>query len=93
MDCLVRNISPDGAKLTFTNAAAVPDEFDLTLSEKHRCYHVRAIWRSPDTVGVEFLKQHVQPTPTSVDWARRLHACENENAQLRKRLADVNRSW
>jgi len=31
MNCHVRNLSPAGAKVAFTNAVDVPDQFDLTI--------------------------------------------------------------
>ena len=34
LDCLVRNLSPEGAKLAVDGPTAVPDEFDLTISKE-----------------------------------------------------------
>ena len=34
MDCYVRNLSPAGAKVVFTNAGVIPDQFDLTIARK-----------------------------------------------------------
>ena len=33
MDCIVRDISPDGAKLQITNSVTVPDRFDLLIPQ------------------------------------------------------------
>jgi hypothetical protein len=53
-DCLVRNLSPAGAKITFAGAAAVPDKFDLTLDRHERTFQARMIWRSAKEAGVVF---------------------------------------
>ena len=33
-DCLVRNLSPGGAKIVFSVSATIPDEFDLAIPRK-----------------------------------------------------------
>jgi PilZ domain len=62
-DCLVRNLSPAGAKITFAGAAAVPDKFDLTLDRDERTFQARMIWRSAKEAGVVFLGDHVGHEP------------------------------
>jgi hypothetical protein len=59
MDCLVRNLSPGGAKICFTNTVTVtfPDEFDLTINQKKRTLPARVIWRRADEAGITFLNE------------------------------------
>ena len=38
MDCQVRNLSTGGAKVTFCNTAAMPDQFDLKIAQKERSF-------------------------------------------------------
>src|SRR5215204_5177509 len=52
MDCLVRNISGDGAKLVFTQTATVPQEFVLSVHSKERTFRARVVWRRADEAGV-----------------------------------------
>ena len=53
IDCLVRNLSSDGACLQVQAAVGIPTEFDLEISgEPTR--PVRQIWQSENRVGVEF---------------------------------------
>lgn len=89
MDCLVRNLSNDGAKVTFASPSTLPDEFDLTIQRKEKCFRARMIWRRGDEAGVAF----VDPAASSViplDWARRLRDCEEQNAALKRRVADLS---
>jgi hypothetical protein len=51
--CLITNISADGARL-FTEDAAVPEQFDLTIADNvaRRC---QVVWRLGGEIGVRFL--------------------------------------
>lgn len=53
LDCVVRNFSEGGAKLSFNQVAAIPDEFQISLSDgtKKNC---RIVWRKSLDVGVSF---------------------------------------
>jgi diguanylate cyclase (GGDEF)-like protein len=55
IDCLVRNLSPEGACLQVQSAAGIPIEFDLEIGgEPTR--PVRQIWQSENRIGVEFVR-------------------------------------
>jgi hypothetical protein len=51
--CLITNISADGARL-FTEDAAVPEQFELTIADNvaRRC---QVVWRLGGEIGVRFL--------------------------------------
>ena len=90
MDCLVRNLSVGGAKISFTNTATVPDEFDLTIKQKGRALLARMVWRRADEAGIVFLNENVAGAPIPLDWARRLRDCQADNAALRRRVARLS---
>ena len=92
MDCQVRNLSPLGAKVTFTNAAVVPDQIDLTIARKGRSFRGRMAWRGGNEAGVEFLSEYVEAVPVPLEWAKRLRECEAEKAALRERIAQLTES-
>ena len=52
--CILANFSNTGARITGIRAATIPDEFVLriTLGRTRKCH---VIWRSDDTLGVEFV--------------------------------------
>jgi hypothetical protein len=50
-DCLVRNLSEDGAKLVFSGATMIPNEFELTLRESGEMRRVRIVWRRDVEAG------------------------------------------
>jgi PilZ domain len=90
VDCLVRNLTADGALLVFDNTAIVPDKFDLTVERKERSFRARMVWRRIDNAGVEFVTENVAAEPIPLEWAKRLRDCEKEKASLRRRVEDLS---
>ena len=90
MDCQVRNISASGAKVTFTNTAVVPDQFDLTIGRKDRSFRARMVWRNPNEAGVVFTSEYEQDVAVPLAWAQRLRECEAEKLSLRRRIAQLS---
>jgi len=54
VDCLVRDISPYGARLIFSDAVTTPDMLDLYIPQKEQTLRVHVIWRQGQEVGVAF---------------------------------------
>ena len=53
--CVVRDLSPQGARLLVANPIAVPDQFDLRMDQTGVCHPAKVAWRSADRIGVAFL--------------------------------------
>lgn len=53
-DCMIRNLSPVGAKVTFESTADIPSQFRLRFDDgtTHDC---AVKWRGEREMGVEFL--------------------------------------
>lgn len=92
LDCLVRNISAEGAKLVFSEIGAVPQEFDLSVHQTGRTFRARVIWRRSDEAGVAFLEPRPQSAPVSLDVVRRLRQCEAEKVALQRRVEQLSGS-
>jgi len=58
LDCLMRNLSDDGAKLVFSGPASIPGEFDLLIHREGHSRRARVVWRQESEAGVEFLSSH-----------------------------------
>lgn len=52
LECVVRNLSENGARLTFGETTAVPGSFDLKIAGDGGVREARVRWRTPDSVGV-----------------------------------------
>jgi PilZ domain len=87
-DCLVRNLSQNGARLIFSDHVLIPDEFDLMIPHKGDSRRARIVWRYQAYVGVQFLEyDHGR---RSVGAARRIRALKEQNAALARRIADLS---
>ena len=89
MNCIVRNFSTHGAKISFENIASIPEEFDLGIAQKAKTYRARVTWRSADEAGVAFLEPEAN-APVSIELARQLRDAKAANATLRRRIADLS---
>src|SRR6476646_6097271 len=54
VDCLIRDISPYGGRLIFSDAVTTPDVLDLYIPQKEQTLRVHVIWRHGQEVGVAF---------------------------------------
>lgn len=54
IDCTVRNLSPQGARLLVASVIGIPDSFDLMLpgAAKQPC---QVMWRKAKEIGVSFI--------------------------------------
>jgi hypothetical protein len=100
IDCLVRDMSPDGARLVLSGTATLPERFDLFIPQKERTYRAALRWRREEGIGVTFdtpgqtaAAETPAPAPSAVVEStmsvllRRLGELEAENAALKHRLA------
>jgi hypothetical protein len=54
IDCVVRNISADGAALEVESQVGIPSEFDLVISTERSREFCRVLWRTAKRLGVVF---------------------------------------
>ena len=55
IDCIIKNISPTGARVALNETLAVPSEFDIYIPQRGRSHHARLTWRDKDSIGIDFL--------------------------------------
>ncbi len=60
VDCTVRDHSATGAKLLTPNAAIVPDEMRLLLTQDNTIRDARVVWRKSDMLGVHFVSDAIR---------------------------------
>ena len=83
-DCVVRDISENGASLEFKNALRLPkEEISLTIARKGRSFLAKIIWWRDNFVGVAFKGETPFEVPVS-DLAERLRKSEQKNRQINK---------
>ena len=94
MNCIVRNMSPDGACLEFHNTATVVDRFVLVVPSRDRRCTARVAWRAFGAAGVAFETSQPDsdagsglPTLSADD---RLRTSEAARRALQARLDSMN---
>ena len=101
LDCLVRDLSPTGARLAMSETTTLPEAFDLYIAQKDKTYRATLRWRREDGVGVAFPEAVAAAAPASVPaesagtdasvsmLLRRVSELEAENATLRRLLTSM----
>jgi hypothetical protein len=86
LDCLIRDISPYGARLIFSDAVTTPDVLDLYIPQKEQTLRVHVIWRHGQDVGVAFAEAlHAEPAENG-GIGERVARLESEIAGLKRVL-------
>ena len=88
-DCLVRNISENGARLEFSESVRLPKEpLRLTIARKGRSLLARIIWWRDNFVGIAFHSDRAYELPVS-DLEARLRKSEKKKRQLQRRINEL----
>jgi hypothetical protein len=54
LDCIIRDISYEGARIVFSEPVNIPDEIRLAIPERNRMFDAIVRWRHANTIGVVF---------------------------------------
>ena len=57
IDCVVRDVSLEGAQLLVASSIGVPDSFDLRINRNDSHHPSKVAWKSNDRIGVIFLNR------------------------------------
>jgi hypothetical protein len=88
-DCIVRNISENGASIEFSNVIKLPKEkMALTIARKGRSFLARIVWWRDNFVGVAFSSEQPYELPVS-DLEERLRKSEKKKRQLQRRIEEL----
>jgi hypothetical protein len=87
-DCVVRNISENGANIEFSNDVRLPKEqMLLTIARKGRSFLAKIIWWRDNFVGVAFSAE--TPSAPVSDIEERLRISEMKKRQLQRRIKQL----
>ena len=87
-NCVVRNMSQNGARIAIESTATVPREFDLMVQQKGESRRARIIWRDDREIGVAFC-DHDASKIFSIETARHIKKLEMDRDVLYKRVAQL----
>ena len=87
-DCVVRNTSTGGIKITGRDLSLVPEQFDLSIPQKNADFRVRLKWRGNGEIGVAIETTNApEISPLDAERNRRLKRLENETNTLRRLIS------
>jgi hypothetical protein len=85
-ECVVRDISDEGARVEFRSGARLPkDQMSLAIARKGKSFLAKIIWWRDNIVGVAFTDQPVE-TKDSSDLEERLRKSEKKKRELQKQI-------
>lgn len=87
LDCVIRDISNEGARIIFSESVNVPDVVDLYIPQKEQTVRARVQWRHGDEIGLAFPDAlRAASATTDAELALRVAQLETEIASLRRAL-------
>ena len=92
IDCLIRDISDQGARLKFSGTIPTPEFIELYIPNKEESYRARVQWRAGDEIGVMF--EDAERAPSIVpgqapDWASRIQKLEHDVTVLQRKVNEL----
>jgi hypothetical protein len=92
IDCLVRDISVEGARLKFAHAPVTPEVFELHIPNKDESFRARVQWRTVDEIGVTFDGADdapLVPAAAPADLATRVSRLERDLGSLQRKFNEL----
>jgi hypothetical protein len=98
-DCIIRELTDEGARLSFTDPVALPHAFELHIPNRDQTLRVETVWNHGTDVGVAFVRTDTHSAPSIAPGAHasaqelslveRIEKLEKELAVLRRRISEV----
>src|SRR5215210_6751216 len=92
LNCVIRNFSETGAKLTVPAGIALPDRFDLVVPQKTKTYRAVLAWQRDNEIGVGFegasAADGAGPSPDG-PLKQRIRELEAEVTRLKSHIAQL----
>jgi hypothetical protein len=89
IDCQIRNISDNGARLTLNEGLSLPGTFSLEIPSRNKTHKVLLRWRTKDAAGVQFIDDAPKLPTDPAAALNELNGLRAENELLRKRVSDL----
>jgi PilZ domain len=84
LDCLIRDLTEDGARIIFSHTVNVPDVVELYIPQREQTVRAHVKWRRGDDIGLDFANRSAAasapaPAPSAAP----------QDAELGKRVAQL----
>ena len=91
IECVIRDISDSGARLTFEHPVIVPDNIELFIPHKQQTLRARVQRRELNEIGIAFeVERSAEPRRASdVELQKRVEMLESEIAALKRLVSKL----
>ena len=91
IECIIRDLSDSGARLTFDHPATIPDNIELFIQQKQQTLRACVRRREPYEIGVAFeIERALEPRrATDAELQRRVEMLEAEIKALKRLVAKL----
>jgi hypothetical protein len=91
IECVVRDMSDSGARLTFEYPATIPDNVELFIPNKQQTLRARVRRRGTNEIGIAFeIDRSLEPRRASdTELQQRVETLETEIAALKRLVAKL----
>jgi hypothetical protein len=91
IECVIRDMSDSGARLTFDHPATVPDNVELFIPHKQQTLRARVRRRGPNELGIAFeVERSIEPRRASdAELQQRVESLEAEIKTLKRLVAKL----
>jgi hypothetical protein len=99
LDCLVRDLTEEGARIIFSHTVNVPDVVELYIPQKEQTLRAYVKWRRGDDVGLDFTNRAVaapaaspsSAAPQDGELGKRVAQLEAEVMALKRMVRQIKR--
>jgi hypothetical protein len=86
VDCLIRDISPQGARILISTSVNIPDTVELYIPQKAQTLRARVGWRHNEDIGLVFTEADLglRTQPQANEMSQRIVQLEDEINSLRR---------
>lgn len=91
-DCLVRDLSREGARIDLPASVPLAQDVDFTIDRKGLRTRARVVWRNATTIGLSFVDGPAQSRDGNVipiGTAQLIRKLQAANEDLRRRLSEA----
>jgi PilZ domain len=86
--CVIRNLSTSGAMLACSDSMWLPEHFELEIPKQDIRINARAVWRSNEAMGIEFLGK-LDRDARSVEAEEKVIYLKAQRDALQQRLREM----
>jgi hypothetical protein len=93
LDCLIRDLTEDGARIIFSHTVNVPDIVELYIPQKEQTLRAHVKWRRGDDVGLDFTDREATGSadPQDAELSKRVSQLEAEVVALKRAMRQLRR--